>query len=278
MNNVQYKHLWYSDFWKEILEIHYTYHSVVPKYFSSHLHISHQIKKMNIDSSLTSHCEVLGVGSLCCCASAVHWQCLQPAGSDAALSSLWMFALLSCLSVRVSVPFLSSAVSSAGLSYNPGGLIGGRKEEEEEERLLTDWGSCCCECVCLCDDVFGWGLWRQIVYVCVKKREQRGRDISPVAVKFKPPSFLTPWATAALPLRQTHTHTLGHSTHSDGTIWSLTEDWALGSLLLSLRRERVRWIGGHQEKYLERNLDLFIFLLVEKIKNTMVPKYITHSL
>lgn len=96
------------------------------------------MKEMKVDSCPTSHCEVLGVGSLCCCASAVHRLCLQSAGSDEALSSLRMFALLSCVAARAGVPFLSSAVSSAGLSYNPGGLIGGRKEEEEEERFLTD--------------------------------------------------------------------------------------------------------------------------------------------
>ncbi len=107
-----------------------------------------------------------------------------------------------------------------------------------------------CVCVCVCDDyVCGWGLWRQTV--CVRKREQRGRDttchadISPVAVKFKPPSLLTPWATAALPLQHTHTLTLGrkHTQSSDGTIWPLTEDWALGSLWLSLRRGRAMGVG-----------------------------------
>lgn len=101
---------------------------------------------------------------------------------------------------------------------------------------------------------------RLCVSVC-EEREQKGRDrtchaeISPVAVKFKPPCLLTPWATAALPLQ--HTNTLGRKCTRipDGAIW-LTSLWES----MTIRREIVS--GGVRG---ERKCRCFFKVLVAQI-------------
>lgn len=118
---------------------------------------------------------------------------------------------------------------------------GGRGASPDRELLLL--------LLCVMMSVAGDYEDRLCVSVC-EEREQKGRDrtchadISPVAVKFKPPCLLTPWATAALPLQ--HTNTLGRECTRipDGAIW-LMSLWES----VTIRREIVSGgVRGESQK------------------------------
>lgn len=128
---------------------------------------THTVSKPS--SSLTSRSKSLAHGAdvpLQC-----HWLCLQPAGSDEVLSSVWMFAPLSFPLQRwaslLSPPLPSLLLPRPQLASSTIQVVWWVREKKRRRRKRSVSWQGAAAAAAVCDDVCGWWLWRQTVCVCV---------------------------------------------------------------------------------------------------------------